>query len=115
MSVTFPVAEANLAVEYLLIGLPVLQYLGMETKKRPEERQSHLDTAGCFSKTDTTTGLQGGKAGRLMIARINCAANDAVEPVAQLDQDQDGFPVNVYKVREEVDPFPDASLLDTVD
>lgn len=82
VNVTFVVADANLSVEDLLIGLPVLRDLYVGTKTLIEEHQDVLDGVSCSWITTATTGLQGGEANRLIIALINRVANDAVQSVA---------------------------------
>lgn len=103
VNVTFLVADADLAVEDLLIGLPVLQHLGVDTKSLLENKRDVLNGTDCSTVKPHITG---GHVSRLMIARLNRMTNE----------DFDARPrVNYYDVRDEEDPFPDKSLLDPVD
>lgn len=113
VNVTYLVADADLAAESLLIGLPVLQHLGVDTKTLLEERRDRLDGADCSAVKAATSGSGGGRVSRLMIARLNRVTNDSVEPVIHPDDNR--HHVDFFKVREEADPFPDASLLDPLD
>lgn len=87
MNVAFLVSNASSPVEDLLVGLPALQHLCVKPKTLLEEHQNPPDSADCSSVVAATTGLLSGKAIQLMIARYNRVANDAVDPVAQHDQD----------------------------
>lgn len=104
------VADADLAVEDLLIGLPVVQHLGVDTKTSSEERRNFLDGFDCSSITPVT---RSGQASWLMIDRLNRVPNSCVVDDKSLDNDRprDHF----YKVSDEEDPFPDTFLLDPVD
>lgn len=110
---TFLVADANLAVEDLLIGLPVLQHLDIDTKTLLEQKRDVLDGFDCSSIRNTPSGTRGGQVSRLMIARLNRVSNSDAEP--SLTSKADRPHVDYYQVREEPDPFPDKSLLDPVD
>lgn len=61
LNVTYHVADAYLAVESLLIELPVLQHLGIDTKTLLEERRDILDGADCSTIRATTSGYLGGR------------------------------------------------------
>lgn len=111
VNVTYLVAYADLAVEGFLIGSPVLQNLGVNTKTFLEERRDLFDVADCSAVK--SLGARGGKVSRLMIARIQGVSNDDVEPILQSTGGRP--PVDYYTVRDEPDPFPDESLLDRVD
>lgn len=113
VNVTYLVADAQLAVEDLLIGLPILKHLGIDTKTLLEERRDLLDGADCSTIRAASSGLHGGQVSRLMVARLNRTTNDAVEPVMEIFENRTR--VDYYRVKEEVDPFPDPSLLDPVD
>lgn len=113
VNVTFLVADADLSVEDLLIGLPVLQHLGVDTKTLLEERRDLLDGSDCSSIGAANTGTPGGQVSRLMIARLNRVPNSHVSTD---NPSVDTRPrVNYFKVKEEEDPFPDSSLMDPVD
>lgn len=110
VNVTFLVANADLAVEDLLIKLPVLQHFGVDTETLSEERRDFLDDSDCSS---ITPGTRSGQVGRFMIARLNPVPNSSVLDDKSLDNDRPR--VHFYKVRKEEDPFLDTSLLDAVD
>lgn len=113
VNVTFLVANADLSAEELLIGLPVLQHLGINTKTLLEQKHDVIDGVDCSSIRNETAASRGGYVSRLMIARINRASNSTVDSDKPLDDLRPR--VNYFCVREEEDPFPDASLLDPID
>lgn len=92
----FLFADANLAVEDLLNELPVLKYLSVDTKTLLKEHWDLSEDAERSLLSAATTSLRGGKVSRLMIARLNCVANDVVEPVTQIDDDRPCF--NFYRL-----------------
>lgn len=70
-SVFFLVAETDLAVEDLLIGLPFFQHLGDFTKTLLEERRDLLLKSNCSSTRAANAGTHGGRVSRLMMAWLN--------------------------------------------
>lgn len=67
-NVTFLVADADLAAEELLIGLPLLRHLGANTKTLLERQREKLGGSDCsIIKRD----VRGGSKSWLMIARLN--------------------------------------------
>lgn len=68
VNVAFLVADADLLVEGLLIGLPVLQHLGVDTKTLSEGCRDLLEGSGCSSVAASHSGVHGGQVNRLMIA-----------------------------------------------
>lgn len=114
LNVRFLVADADLAVEDLLIGLPVLRHLGVDTKTLLEERRDLLDGTDCnLHHLDVGTSKMG-RVSRLMIARLN-RLSDCTGNISGPEHGNRDTSVNYYDVREEMDPFPDASLLDPAD
>lgn len=107
---TFLVPDGELAAEDLLIGLPILQHLGIDTKAMLEKHRDVLDGADCSTIRSPSLSTNG-KVGRLMIARLNRIEGD----ITLNEQDTTRPHVNYYSVREEEDPFPDSSLLDPID
>lgn len=63
------IANANLAVEDLLIGDPVLCHLGVDTKTLLEERRDLLD--GIYCSNANVVLEKGGSVSRLMVACLN--------------------------------------------
>jgi hypothetical protein len=109
VNVTYLVADADLAEGDLLIGLPVLQHLGADTKTLLDRNRDVFDGVDCtgIGKNDDV-----GTVGRLMTLRLNklpAPQNSAVI----LDENRPR--INYYDVRQEEDPFPDSSLLDPMD
>lgn len=108
----------------MLLGLPILQYLGVDTKTLLEDRRDLLDGTDCgkVSASARTRDGKTGKIGRLMLARLNRVENEAVVPTRQdntddADLDAAGVrksSVDYYEVRDETDPFPDASIIDSL-
>lgn len=71
LNVELLVADADLAAEDVLIGLPVLRHLGVDTKTLLEERRDLLNGMDCSSIPATEQKGLPGRVGRLMIARLN--------------------------------------------
>lgn len=68
VTITFLVPNEDIAVEDLLIGLPVLQHLGVDTKILPDERRDLLDCADCSFVQVVNEPKHGGVASRLVTA-----------------------------------------------
>lgn len=112
VNVTYLVADDDLAVEDLLIGLPVLQHLGIDTKSLLESKRDVLDGIDCSSVRSSTGTTCGGHVSRLISSRLN----RVVDPFDFNTPPDPSRPrVNFYSVQEEVDPFPDKSLLHPID
>lgn len=124
------VADAILAAKDLLNGLPVLHYLGVDTKTLLEEHHDALDETDFLTVKMTNHGGNTGCVNRLIVSRLNRVSNDAVvandeaEPTTTSSPDTTpdtqpkpsrGEFVDYVQVREEQDPFPDASILDLLD
>ena len=111
-NVTFPVADDDLAREDLVIGLPVLQNLQVDTRSLLENNRAALDGVDCTDVGNPTI-LQGGAVSRIMIARLNRIREEEFKTPD--DGKSDRPRVNFYAARSEEDPFPDSSLLDLFD
>lgn len=96
-------ADADLAAENPLIGLQVLEHLGVDTKPLLEESQDLLDGSDCSSAKSRMSGVRGGRIIRLMVTCLNRVANEAVKPVPQTDRNSPRE--DFFKVQEEADPF----------
>lgn len=70
-NVAFLVGDAYLAVEYLKIGLSVLQHFCVDREALPEERCDLLDGADCSFAKAANESKYSGNVRRLMIARLN--------------------------------------------
>ena len=114
VNVTFLVADDELASEDLLIGLPILRHLGIDSKTLLEQKRDLLDGIDCSSVRQYQCATHGGKISRLMLARINRVSNDEIEQQKD-DFDKPATNVNYFITRNEPDPFPDSSLLDPID
>jgi len=112
-NITFLVADDDDAMvcEDLLIGLPVLKHLRVDTKTLLEENITALDGTDC-GLIDAPRGPMG-KLGRLMTARLNGQGNavGTASRVAATDRPK----VHYHQARHAEDPFPDPSLLDPID
>lgn len=115
----FFVADDELAAEEILIGLPVLRHLGVDTKTMLERDRERLDGADCSALKSSKNG---GSVSRLMIARHNRIVNTPKEDEIPGEQGLSGSKledrrprVDYFESKEEEDPFPDESLLDPID
>lgn len=62
VGVTFLVLDADFAVKNLLVGLPVLQHLGIDTKTLLEQRRDVIDGANCSTIRSALLSSGGGEA-----------------------------------------------------
>lgn len=102
-----PDDDNAMVCEDVLIGLPVLKHLRVDTKTLLEDNIKNLDGTDC-SLTDHPK-MQMGKLGRLMTARLNRQYDGESPPTATRPK------VNYVTARTEEHPFPDPSLLDPID
>lgn len=110
-NVSYLVTNAELAVEDLLLGLPVLQHLRVDTKLLSEERRDLLDGTDCSHIESSST--RGGQVSRRMIARLNGLS---IENTTYVSLSNDGLQrVNYFQVNTKQDPCQDSSLPDPPD
>lgn len=112
-NVTFLVADGDLPCEDLLVGLPVLRHLQVDTRTLLEDRVSVLDGTDCSHIENPTTLSQGGSVSGMMIARLTRIQEKKQFIVTDLPSNRPR--INYNTARTEEDPFPDASLLDPID
>lgn len=126
--VEFLIAEAELTVEDLLIGLPVLRHLGVDTKTLLKTRRDLLDGTDCADiKSENRPGMTG-RVGRLLIARLyHVSIESVIQKISAPETDKQKIAqplasvptretdIDYFEVREEEDPFYDASTLDALD
>lgn len=75
VNITFLVADDDLPCEDLLIGLPVLQHLKIDTRTLLENNRAELGGADCTLGMDPLVNMTGGYVSRLMVARLNHLPN----------------------------------------
>lgn len=68
---TYLIVDHDLGFEYLLICLPVLRHLQVDTRTLLERNRSALDGADCSHVANPTLDLRSGKVSRMMICRMN--------------------------------------------
>lgn len=107
-NVKFLVSDDALVSEDLLIGLPVLEHLQVETRTLLERNRSALDGADCFEVASPMIDERSGTVSRMMISRLNRSVN------TEESDERQSF-VHFNSVRSERAPFPDPSLLDPID
>lgn len=100
----------------MLIGLPFLRHLKIDSRKLLESHQNILDDAD-FSDVGNPTTTACRSVGRLMIARLQMVKGKAFQHGRDYTQrssqpQRDYTRVEYYKVRVGPDPYPDPSLLD---
>lgn len=78
LSVKYLVADADLASEDLLIGLPVLCLFCVDTNTPLKNYRDLLDTPDCSIELTTSKSGKGGCVSELMVARFNGVPNNAV-------------------------------------
>lgn len=71
VNVEFLVAEKEIACEDILVGLPVLRHLGMDSLTLLERNWNTLTGTYCASVVQSPTSHSCGALGLLMIAQLN--------------------------------------------
>lgn len=126
LNVEYLVADANLAVEDLLIGLPVLRYLGVDSKTSIEERSDLLDGSNCSSISGLRNEssrfvrcLMIGRLNRISYVNIphssNVISNKSEVTSVPCKHVTRETAIKYYEVHEKVDPFTDSSSFDPLD
>lgn len=110
-NIRYLVADDSLTCEDILIGLPVLRHLRVDTRTLLEDNYTSLHGTDCALNDSETQ--KTGKLGRIMSARLNQIQETDKEPSEKIDPARPK--VNYHKARTEEDPFPDPSLLDLID
>jgi len=109
LNISFLVADDDLTSGGLLIGRPVLQHMRVDTKTLLESNRASLDGTDCADIGNPTIVDKRGHVGTIMDKR-----SAEVEHHIP-NQDPNRPRVDYFQSRKEIDPFPDASLLDPVD
>ena len=112
-NISFLVADDELACEELLIGLPVLRHLRIDSQTLLENQRATLDGTDCATVPDIVPG--GGLVSRMMISRNS--DHDVQPHVTRTERSSISKRphVNFNFSRQDDDPFEDSSLLDQVD
>lgn len=116
-NISFLVSYASLLTEDLLIGLPVLQHLGIDSRILLERNRSALDGTDCFVVKNPTVSKTCGTLGRLMIVRLQrITGRDPTDESETATPPAELYPTrsreNYFASRFDEDPFPDPNLLD---
>ena len=114
-NLSFLVADDQMTCEELIIGLPVLGHLQVDTRTLLENNRAVLDGSDCSQIGNPCTGDGGGVVSRMMSARMNCSVTGMSETEVDEQISATRPRVNYYSARLEKDPFPDPSLLDPID
>ena len=113
VKITFLVADDGLTDEDLLIELPVLEHLKVDTRTMLERNCRVLDGMDCSQIGNPTRASQGGSVSRLMIARLN--GYQSHKSIHRVRVPADRPRMNYHTARTEEDPVVDPSLLDPLD
>lgn len=112
-NVTYLVTDEDLASDKLLLGMPVLQNLQVETRTSLESMRAVLDGADCFTVGSPTIHGRSGQVSRLLTALMDNERPSAKFELCVLPENQ---PRVVYdEARAENDAFPSPSLLAPID
>lgn len=105
------IADDKVESEDLLMGLPGLHHLRIDTKKQLEENIHDLNGTNC--SFEDTQRKERGRLERLMNARLNRqeVGNFAIFSEANANRPR----INCHTTQKEEDQFPDPSLLDHID
>lgn len=114
LNVTFLFADNELVFEDVLIGLPVLQHLRVDTHTLLELNRAALNGIDCSEVDNICTDELARNISLMVLCCLNLATNKL--PAKYHCQEDERRPfVHYYAVRTERDPFPHPSLLDPID
>lgn len=120
-NISFLVSDAALVSEDMLIGLPVLQHLGIDLRLLLECNPAVLDGTDCSAAPHPSVSKTCGSFGRLMIARHQRVTGQELIDDSSTTTPH-APPSNPKRPREnyfahkfDEDPFPDPNLLDLDD
>lgn len=88
VNVTFLIPDDDLACEDILIGLPVLRHVQVDTRTLLENNRAILDGADCSNVGIPSATDRGGRVSRMMIARLNRTRDDQTETEQAKDPDR---------------------------
>lgn len=116
-NILFLVSDAALSSEELLIGLPVFQHLGIDSRTLLERNRAALDGTDCSTVSHPTVTESCGSLGRLMIPRIQRVVEREpiyhdVKDTKPTTPDPNRPRANYYANKFDKDPFPDPNLMD---
>lgn len=110
LNVTFLVADDDTACEDLLLGLPVLRHLGIDSRTLLEQKWSSLDGTDCAGIDGHQSSNMIGLLGRLIVARMQRDDDDkSHEPPTNRPR------ANYFDSQHPADPFPDPFLINAPD
>lgn len=109
-NVSFLVADDETACEELLVGLPVLRHLGIDSRRLLEQNWNNPDGTECTIIERSLERRSVGHLGRLMTARLK---NTETPPTPNLDPQRTR--AKYYDRQTEEDPFPDPFVLQADD
>lgn len=110
LNVSLMVADDETACEDILLGLPLLRHLGIDTRTLLERRWQELTNTDCAGIDDPTKQRPAGRLGRLMVARLQSRDEPTTSPL-----DPDRPRADYFAHQADADPFPDPFLLQTED
>lgn len=110
---TFLVADANFAVEDVLIGLLALQNMGVDTKELLQERRNIVNGVECPKTNVAHASKHEGKVSCPMAPRLSRLSNEDIDGDSQMVES--GPRVSYYNLGKNAGPLHDASLLNQVD
>lgn len=114
LNITSLVADDHLACEDLLVVLPVLQHLGIDTRTLLERNWNTLSGTDCSDNKSTHDARNCGSLERLIVDKKeneDAEATDHHKVVPDPSQICAGYDAQ----RVEIDPFPDPSMIDVPD
>lgn len=114
LDIRYLVADDYLICEVILIGLPVLRHLIIDTKTLLDANLEALDRTDC-SVPHVRMDNSGGYVTRAMRARLNSQQDDVPSSKFVLQREDSRPRVSYFKARSDEDTFPVPALLDPVD
>lgn len=115
-NVSFKLADDELTSDVLLLGVPVLYHLGIDSSALLNTHRDIFDRMDCVNVGNLTANNNTGKFQKLMVARIQRVEGAKYDHGDDYNQrcsqpPHDRLHVYYYVVREETEPSPGHSLL----
>ena len=104
-NLSFLVADDQMTCEDLIIGLPVLRHLQVDTRTLLENNRAVLDGSDCSQIGNPCIGDGSGVVSRMISARMNCSVTGMSETDVDEQLSVTRPSVNYYSARLEKDPF----------
>lgn len=110
-TITFLVADDDLACEDILIGLPVLEHMEIDSRTMLERNRAVLDGTDCANIGNPSAFGASGVLGRLILSREERTYGDQTASAGAEPPDPDRPRQDYFANQQDDDPFPDPDLI----